>query len=431
MGLLALFGTLAVLKYFNFAVSLAVQVAALFGASAKPAVATFFVPLGISFYTFSAASYLFDVYNNKIRALSNPLKLALCISYFPSIVQGPINRFGDLQKQFFASEEDGGTRRVSLQDAQFAIQRILWGFVKKLVIADRAAQVVSYIFTDYSVLPCYIVWAGLVCYSIELYADFAGGIDVALGVSELFGVRLKENFRQPYFSQSIAEFWRRWHITLGEWMRDYVFYPFSLSPFATRLSSAFPNNTPLGKHLRRTVPAAIANILVFLIVGLWHGAAFHFVVYGLFHGLIIASSVLLAPFYAKIITRLRIPTASFIWRAFRIVRTFTLVTLAGLVDDVENMQQSLAMTRQLFDFGNFALISNWQFKGFNKLTLAVITLFCIIWFVVSVQKENGVDVRLAISKKPVAVRWVVYLFLILAPPFFQSSHMAGFMYAMF
>lgn len=194
-GLFVIFGVLVVLKYTNF-------VASLLPIKGWQPV-SFFIPLGISFYTFSAASYLFDVYNNKLRAERNYLKTLLCVSYFPSIVQGPINRFGDLRKEFF---ENGDRARLSLEDAQFAIQRILWGMIKKLVIADRAAQVVTYIFAEYEKLPWFAVALGLVMYSIQLYGDFSGGLDVALGASELFGVKLKENFRQPYFSQSIAEF---------------------------------------------------------------------------------------------------------------------------------------------------------------------------------------------------------------------------------
>lgn len=382
----------------------------------------FFVPLGISFYTFSVASYLIDIYNSKYRAESNFFKLALCVSYFPSIVQGPINRFNDLREQFFNDKKT----RVSLKDTQFAIQRILWGLTKKLVIADRAAQVVRYVFSEYANLPNFIVAGGLVFYSIQLYADFAGGIDVALGVSELFGVKLKENFRQPFFSQSIAEFWRRWHITLGAWMKDYVFYPFSLSKVMAKLSKALPS-----KYLSRTLPMALANILVFLIVGAWHGAEWHFIVYGLFHGGIIAFSVMMTPVYAKLINFFHIKAKSNVWKVFRIVRTFALVTLGGLVDDVSNLAQSGGMAKQLFSPANRGLWKNFQFKGFNKLTLAVVFVFTLIWFFVSLQKEKGFDVREKISSKPLAVRWAVYLFLILAPAFFQSQNMVEFMYARF
>lgn len=302
-----------------------------------------FVPLGLSFYTFSAAGYLIDVYNTKYRAETKVLRLLLCISYFPSIVHGTINRFDDLRHEFFGKDKED----VTLWDAGFAAQRILWGMIKKHVVADRAAQMVRYIFGEYERLPWFAVEAGLVLYSVQLYADFAGGIDVALGASELLGVRLKENFRRPCFSTSIAEFWRRWHITLGTWMKDYVFYPLSLSKGMGYLSNAIPN-----KYLMRCVPASLANIAVFLIVGLRHGSQRHFAVYGLFHGSVIVFSVMAPPLYDKLIAFFYINVKSVSWRVWQIVHTFSLVTLAGLTDDATDIKQSAGMARALFDITN-------------------------------------------------------------------------------
>lgn len=224
-GLLFSFGILAVLKYTNFFIW---NLAPLFHTQWKAV--HFFVPMGISFYTFSIASYLFDVYYNKYRAEEHFFHYALYVSWFPALLQGPISRNNDLRHEFFEKEHP-----FDLKQTEFALQRILWGFFKKLVIADRAAQVVTYIYRDYAELPWYIIAFGLFMYSIELYGDFAGGMDVAIGVSELFGIKLKENFNQPYFSKSLAEFWRRWHITLGTWMKDYVFYPFAVSKTALNM----------------------------------------------------------------------------------------------------------------------------------------------------------------------------------------------------
>ena len=216
---LALFitiGILCILKYTNF---LCVNIISLYkvlgGKERNYSPISFFIPLGLSFYTFSAASYLFDVYNNKYDAEKSLPRFALFMSWFPSIIQGPINRNNQLRKEFFEKEHP-----FVLQNVQFASQRILWGFLKKLVIADRADQVVTYIFGSYDSLPWFIILFGLFMYAIELYADFAGGMDIALGISELFGVKIPENFRQPYFATSVADFWRRWHITLGLWMKD-------------------------------------------------------------------------------------------------------------------------------------------------------------------------------------------------------------------
>lgn len=254
------------------------------------------------------------------------------------------------------------------------------------------------------------------------------GMDVAIGVSELFGVRLVENFRQPYFATSVADFWRRWHITLGSWMKDYIFYPFSLS----KKMLGFGNwLTKRNRYLGRVIPMAIGNIIVFLLVGVWHGAEWHFILYGFFHGGIIAFSILMQPIYEKLIAFFKINVKSFGWRIFQIVRTFYLINLGCLLDDVENLGQSLSMTKQLFDFRTFYLIKNWSFSTFSELTIYTVLFFTAIWVCCSILKEKKVDVRFAISKLPLPVRWTIYLALILSIPFFQAANMTGFMYAQF
>lgn len=424
-GLLFCFGVLAVLKYFNFiALNLT---GALFKSGGNPFTpVSFLVPLGISFYTFSVTGYLFDVYYGKYGAERNFLHYALFVSYFPSIIQGPINRNNLLRKEMFETEH-----KFSYENTCFALQRILWGFLKKLVIADRAAQVVRYIFGEYERLPNFIIAAGLLFYSIQLYADFSGGIDVALGVSELFGIKLPENFRQPYFATSVADFWRRWHITLGAWMKDYIFYPLSVSRTMLNLGKKLARKNP---YLGRTVPMCIGNLAVFLIVGIWHGAEWHFVWYGVFHGGIIALSTLLKPVYERLNSFFRIDTKSAGFRVFRIVRTFAVINIGCLLDDVTDMTHAWGMTRQLFSLTNWHLVSNFSYSGFGKLTILVVLLFSAVWFSVSVFKERtggGISIRRKIASLPAVWRWLIYLALIFVTPFFQSSHMAGFMYAVF
>jgi len=422
-GLLFCLGLLAVVKYTNFLGKNLEPLIQLANPAYHWSIIRFFIPLGLSFYTFSVASYLFDVYYHKYPAETNLLHYALYVSWFPALVQGPISRNNDLRHEFFEKEHP-----FDLKQTEFALQRMLWGFFKKLVIADRAAQVVTYIWDDYATLPWYIIAFGLFMYAIQQYADFAGGMDIALGVSELFGINLKENFRQPYFSKSIAEFWRRWHITLGTWMKDYIFYPFAVSKTALNLGKKLGTKS---KYLGRVVPMCLGNILVFLLVGIWHGAEWHFVWYGVFHGGIIALSIMLEPCFKKWITVLRINTASRLWLGFQILRTFILVNLGGLLDDVTDMKQSIGMTKQLFTFTNGSLITNFSYQGFGKLTLVIIFLGSAVWFVVSLLKEKNVDVREAIARQAIPVRWIIYLALLLSVPFLQSSHMAGFMYAQF
>lgn len=423
LSLIFTIGILCVLKYTNFICINAASLASVFKPGTHFDAINFFVPLGLSFYTFSAASYLFDVYNNKYKAETNFGKMALFMSYFPSIIQGPINRYNQLNHEFFEKDHN-----FDLTQIQFGIQRVLWGFLKKLVIADRADQVVTYIFGSYESLPSFIILFGLFFYAIELYADFAGGMDIALGVSELFGVKLPENFRQPYFATSVGDFWRRWHITLGAWMKDYIFYPFSLSPSMTNLSKKLMAKS---KQLSRVLPACLGNLLIFLIVGFWHGAEWHFIFWGLYQGIIIAVSTLLEPLYPKWKSFLHINDKSFGWKVFMILRTFFIILVGYIVDEIADMHAVVGMTKQLFDFTNFNLISNFSCQGFGVLTIIVVLVFSAIWFFVSVLKEKGIDVRVKIASLNLPVRWMIYLALILSTPFFQASDSIGFMYANF
>lgn len=423
VGVVFCFCVLAVLKYSNFIMLNFSSIIQLIKPDYVFRPVRYFIPMGISFYTFSVTSYLFDIYNNKYKAEKSLCRYALYVSWFPALVQGPINRNDQLRSELCEKEHF-----FSLEQTQFSLQRILWGFMKKLVIADRAAQVVSYVFDNYERLPNFIILFGLLFYSIELYADFSGGIDVAIGVSELFGVKLTENFRQPYFSQSIAEFWRRWHITLGTWMKDYIFYPFALSKTMLNAGKRLGEKN---KYLGRVIPMCLGNLIVFLIVGIWHGAEWHFVLYGLFHGGIIAFSILMQPVYDKGISAFHINRESKGWQAFRIVRTFYLINLGCLLDDVKDLHQSWGMTKQLFSLTNWNLFKNFSFEGFGAKTIFVVLFFCMLWFIISALKEKGTHIRQSIASLPVAVRWSIYLFLILATPFFQSADISGFMYAQF
>ena len=213
------FGILAVLKYSGF---VSQNLNLLFEKISVPIelpVFRFLLPLGISFYTFQTMGYLIDVYREKVVPEKNIGKLALFISFFPSIVQGPIGRFQTLSEQLFRGNH------FSYERTKFGVQLILWGVFKKLVIADRAAVLVDAVFGNPQTYGgSYIAVASLI-YCVQLYGDFSGGIDIATGAAQIFGIYLDKNFERPYLATSIPDFWRRWHITLGAWFRDYVFYP--------------------------------------------------------------------------------------------------------------------------------------------------------------------------------------------------------------
>ena len=302
------------------------------------------LPLGISFYMFQSIGYLLDIYNDKYLPEENFARYMLYVSYFPHMIQGPIQRYDMLGIQFKEDKSWEEERAVK------GIYRIAYGFLKKYAIANIYAGIIANIFDtpvmDYSGTA---VVFGILLYSAQQYADFSGGIDMVLGVSELFGIQMAENFKQPYFAVSLADFWRRWHMSLGHWMRDYVFYPFALTKPMKKLGKW--SNKKLGKHIGRVLPAAIGNILVFFLVGVWHGAKWHYVVWGLYNGIVIAASDFLAPLYKKLAEVLRVDIKANWYCVFQILRTFFIVNIGWYFDRISNVKLALySLKKTIFAF---------------------------------------------------------------------------------
>ncbi|CAK8721146.1 putative alginate O-acetylase [Candidatus Electrothrix laxa] len=221
------------------------------------------LPIGISFYTFQAISYLVDLYRREVEVQRNPVNLALYIALFPQLIAGPIVRYHDIARQIIS-------RRTSLEDFSSGILRFTAGLGKKMLIANAVGAVADHIFSlPSSVLPAYLAWLGIISYTLQIYFDFSGYSDMAIGLGRMFGFHFQENFLYPYSARSIQEFWRRWHISLSSWFRDYLYIP-------------------LGGNRKGAARTSLNLIIVFFLCGLWHGAGWGFVIWGLYHGLFLA-----------------------------------------------------------------------------------------------------------------------------------------------
>ena len=427
--LLINFGILGFLKYFNF---LAGNITGLFNIVTKtkvePITLGLLLPLGISFYTFQSIGYLIDVYNGKYKAEKNLFKFALFVSFFPQIIQGPINRFDKLANQLCE------THKFDLKKFEYGLQLILWGLFKKMIIADRAVSVVNQVFNHYDQYGGGITIVGILFYSLQQYADFSGGIDVAIGIAELFGIDMSINFKRPYFSASLSEFWRRWHITLGSWMRDYIFYPLALTKRMSRIGKLA--NKYLGKRMGKVIPVTISNLVVFLIVGIWHGPYWHYVAWGLYNGIIIACSAIMEPFYLWLKKITKVNTECFSYHLFRILRTFFIVNLGWYFDRAKSLKASLYMLHNtIMNFNLNQLMNGTILKlGLKEFDFQVLFVATIVLLTVSVMQESGIKIRAFLSEQNLVFRWLVLYVLIFAIIYFDASStnlLGGFMYAQF
>lgn len=390
------------------------------------------LPLGISFYTFMAISYLIDVYGEKYVAEKNVAKVALYLSWFPQMVQGPINRFDYVKESLF------GKSKLSYDKAKECVLLFLIGTMKKYALANVLAPIVNEIFLrgDFTDIPGSFLLFIAFLYAIEQYADFSGGIDMILGVSLLFGVKMNENFRQPYFSKTVAEFWRRWHISLGAFLRDYVFYSFAMHPKMMKLNDSLSKR--FGKHIGRSVVGGIGNLVVFLLVGLWHGSELHYIVWGLYNGIIIAVSDLCAPLFSRLNNKLRINSDSKVYQLFRILRTFVIIMIAGYFDAISNVSNGLICLKNTlvnFNVTQFKPYINYIYGCHLISDTGILTALAavLIIFILSIIRENKTEPIDIICNRNIVVRWTIYLLIIYVClfGFASAGGNGGFMYAMF
>ena len=296
------------------------------------------VPLGISYYTFRIMGYLIDVFWGKTRAQKNPAKLALFTIFFPQVWMGPISRYE------YISESLLSEHKFDWEAFQAGAQRIILGYFKKLVIADRLnlARAELTGLSGASALFTMVVWAA------QLYCDFTGGMDIAIGIGECFGIRMEENFDSPFRSKNIFEYWRRWHITMGTWFRDYVFYPISVSKPLQKLTSHLKS-----RGMKRRVPVYIATMVTWFVTGIWHGAAWNFIVWGLANGVVILISQEFQPLYEKFHKRFpRMQGKAY--DAFQVIRTFLLMAFIRAFDIYQDVPLTFSRFASVFISPQFA-----------------------------------------------------------------------------
>lgn len=400
-------GLLAVFKYTNFMFYNINSLSDYFCGTRPLTYLSVALPLGISFYTFQSIGYLTDVYRGKYEADKNLLHIALFLCFFPQLVQGPISRFDELGQSLFAE------KKFDKEKIYLGLQRILWGYFKKLVVADRILIAVNEIIRNPEQYQGTYVFLGALFYAIELYADFTGGIDITIGIGELFGIQFAENFRQPFFSKSIKEYWTRWHISMGTWFRDYIFYPVSVCGWMKK-STAFVKKK-FGKKAGKKFPVYLSSLLVWLLTGLWHGASWNFIAWGLGNFFLIFLSEECQPLVLRFYKKFPELKQKKLFSAFQIMRTFLLMSMLRMFDCYTSVTETFRMFCSIFFRWNPRIFLDGSLLklGLTMADYGVILVGCIVMFTVSFCQKTG-SVRLQLRKQNAGIRFCVWYGMFLA-----------------
>lgn len=324
IGLILNFSVLGYFKYFNFFIDNLVKLGGVFQPGFTISTETILLPVGISFFTFQIVSYVIDVYREDVEPQKNIVNLALYILLFPQLIAGPIVRYIDVEKQI-------NDRKITLDKFNYGVKRFIVGFSKKVLISNTAGFIADYIFNNHGLYnDMSLTWIGVICYALQIYHDFSGYSDMAIGLGKMFGFDFLENFDYPYISKSIKEFWRRWHISLSTWFRDYLYIPLG--------------GSRIGKF------ATYRNLLiVFFATGLWHGASWNFIIWGLFYGVFL---ILERGVFGKILERI----PSILQRFY----TLLIVLIGWVFFRAENLSLAISFIKGMFsfNFNSFYLIYN-------------------------------------------------------------------------
>jgi alginate O-acetyltransferase complex protein AlgI len=398
-------GLLGFFKYFNFFADSLVLALAVVGVDVNPTTLNIVLPVGISFYTFQTLSYTLDIYRGQLQPRRNLLEYLTFVSFFPQLVAGPIARATHLLPQFAVA------RKFSPEAAAEGCRLILWGLAKKMILADNLGGIVSSAFDHVPSASGAQLALATVCFTFQIYCDFSGYSDIAAGTASLFGIRLMRNFAYPYFSQSLSEFWRRWHISLSTWFRDYVFIPLGGS--------------------RDTAERTSRNLLLtFLLSGLWHGAAWHFVAWGVLHGLYVMAARWLSrgmPAERPAVPggESLLPSPQVLWR---MTRTFFLVCVGWVLFRADSLAAAEEVYRRMVvqAVNPHFYSSLWRLVGENRTVLLALGVFIIVEWLGRFDWNP-----LPIHRLPVAARWLSYTALFWAILYLGTQRSSDFIYFQF
>ncbi|MBQ7580721.1 MAG: MBOAT family protein [Clostridia bacterium] len=405
-------GTLVFFKYFNFLSETVTSVLRAFSLPASDFTLKLIMPLGISFYSFQSVGYIVDVYNGKTPAQKHFGKFALFISFFPHVLSGPIARANDLMPQLEFE------KKFDFEQASYGVRQLVWGFYKKVVVSGLCAYVVNGVYDSLEGQKGFVLICATVFYAFQIYCDFSGYSDIAIGSAKILGIDLMTNFKTPYMSQSIKEFWGRWHISLSTWFRDYIYIP-------------------LGGNRKGNVKYIFNIIITFLVSGLWHGAAWTFIVWGLLHGVlqVIETYVYKIGFLKRFAPKKGEKKILCPSGLIKLFLTFALVCFTWIFFRANTFSDAIYIVTKMFSgiasplsYFKLGIANLFHLNNVTKLRLFISLPVLVVTDMIFVK----VDLYERIGKMRAVPRWLVYiavllLLLILAP----SDSNSNFIYFQF
>ena len=403
-SLISNIGLLFFFKYYNFFIDSFVDAFTFFGMNIEANNLNIILPIGISFYTFQTLSYTIDVYNGKLKPTKDYISFSAFVCFFPQLVAGPIERASNLLPQFLKKREFIYSKAVD------GMRQILWGIVKKVVIADNCGEFANYIFNNSAEMNGSTLLLGLFFFAFQIYGDFSGYSDIAIGTARIFGFNLKQNFASPYFSKNIVEFWRKWHISLTSWLTDYVF-------------------TPLAINLRDYQNKGIlfSIVITFVLSGLWHGAGWNFVIYGLIHAFYYVTTILIVG-HKKLFSRNKnkntfIPSFK---ETISMLFTFLIVSLSYIFFRAENANHAFIYLNGIFSYDIFSLPEFYDELRALKVICLIIAFMIIEW----IGREGQYAIE-SLSNFSALTRHTTYVIIIIVVFYYMSDNPAEFIYFQF
>ena len=361
--------------------------------------------IGMGYYTAQVIGYILDCYWENSEPQKNPLKLFLFVCFFPQLTVGPISRYSQLQILY-------EKHKFSYQNLCFGCQRILWGVFKKLVISDRVGIIIDAIWTDTQMFTGFWPWIAVFLYPLQMYTDFSGCVDIILGAAEIFDIKLVENFKNPFFSRTCQEFWQRWHITLGAWAKDYVYYPVLKS--ATIIKVGKWAKKHFSKRIAKLIPWTMGMAVLWFVMGFWHGSVQHIFGVSLWFWTILVVGEIFSPLLKKCVEVLHIDEASFSWHLFQSIRTYFLFALGVVFFSASGLQTAVSHYKVLWT--GLQNLNLWTFFDGSVLKLGVtwidinliiFGIICLV-FVANLREKYGYA-RTWMQKQILPFRWVIWI----------------------